>query len=413
MQWTERVSRGSAAARIVRALACVLVAVPWGFAIPAGAQSISEMDRWSNMEITAAERRSLATDALNAHRHLPERGRSPYVNLRIAFPASQTGLDNIMMVQLVPIGSGAHQCESIAVQAGPQLLHALYIPKKGVRPGYSYDVVVSDSMGDRFLVGRVAITSQASQSFVVRAPLLTPGSPHYAGPQAAPPPSRLGISGATITPAMLARAGLPHAHLRGVIVSSVAGGSPAQRAGLRSGDIIVSFDGAAGPSIDQVLGVTRSGAFTRPIALVVLRATGLTRLTIVPTLSVEQRRAAVRAFEVTLPELGARVVAVTPEFMQILGHPEYGNYHGVVIAAVDSQSLAARAGLRKKDWIVEIDGQPCLTVEQLRTALATRQPVILKIARPDGFTVVTLPQGQSWKPPTVGPGFVPPGSGGR
>ena len=68
------------------------------------------------------------------------------------------------------------------------------------------------------------------------------------------PQAYLGIVGTTVTRALVVRFNLPVD--RGVLVVSVAPGSPAERAGLRPGDIIVRFDGqevARASDLEQAL----------------------------------------------------------------------------------------------------------------------------------------------------------------
>ena len=53
----------------------------------------------------------------------------------------------------------------------------------------------------------------------------------------------LGVTIQPLTPDMVSRLGLQNA--RGALVSSVVGGSPAERGGVRTGDVIIGFNGAA------------------------------------------------------------------------------------------------------------------------------------------------------------------------
>jgi serine protease Do len=51
-----------------------------------------------------------------------------------------------------------------------------------------------------------------------------------------------------------------------------------------------------------------------------------------------------------------------------LGHKE--DQQGVVITSVDPTSLAARAGLRPRDLIVDVDDKPVLNASDFREAIA-------------------------------------------
>jgi serine protease DegS len=66
----------------------------------------------------------------------------------------------------------------------------------------------------------------------------------------------LGITGQDVTPAIAAAFGLKEA--RGVLVSDVTEGSPAQRAGLRTGDVIAAIDGEPAATSFEVLNLIAS-----------------------------------------------------------------------------------------------------------------------------------------------------------
>jgi len=61
----------------------------------------------------------------------------------------------------------------------------------------------------------------------------------------------IGIMGSTLEPDVAERFGLPTQ--KGVVVKRVVAGTPADKAGLESGDIIVSLDGEAVESMDQLV----------------------------------------------------------------------------------------------------------------------------------------------------------------
>jgi hypothetical protein len=242
-----------------------------------------------NTDIENMGRRALSNDALHRHAAFGAPGRNgPDVTLHIMFPSQQTGLSNITMVMLVPEQPGAHGCQALAQEKSRTELYSLFIPKKDVRAGRLYDVVLSDAMGDQFIVGRISVASAPAQDFTLNAPQLTPGSPHYQGPlsaqgfaiaypggtpgaatwrpggtegpgpahgqawlrakeefrrEAALQPWVLGMKVLSITPYMLAAIGHPDVHVQGVVVYAVNPGGPAQLAGVRKGDLIVEAGG--------------------------------------------------------------------------------------------------------------------------------------------------------------------------
>ena len=86
-------------------------------------------------------------------------------------------------------------------------------------------------------------------------------------------PPQLGV---TITPGHVARrlrraVGLPDAE--GLLIREVADDSPAARAGLASGDLIVAVAGQPTSSVDDLFSALRTAAPGGSVALTVLRGT--------------------------------------------------------------------------------------------------------------------------------------------
>jgi S1-C subfamily serine protease len=68
----------------------------------------------------------------------------------------------------------------------------------------------------------------------------------------------------------------------GVELMEVVPGKPADRAGLKSGDILVSLDGTAVESVDEVHRLLGASSIGRPMACKVLRGAALVELTVTP-----------------------------------------------------------------------------------------------------------------------------------
>jgi hypothetical protein len=134
-------------------------------------------DAWKNSINEEASRRALMEH--NLGRGPTTRGKGVPVAVQIVFPPSQTGIDNLMVVTLLPENKGAHSAMAIAVHNG-RTIDGTFIRRKGVRGGHSYIVTVDDSMGDRYPIGRIYVRAgEGRQAFRIMAPLLTPNSPHY------------------------------------------------------------------------------------------------------------------------------------------------------------------------------------------------------------------------------------------
>jgi serine protease Do len=201
----------------------------------------------------------------------------------------------------------------------------------------------------------------------------------------------IGVNIQAVTPDLAESLSLPQA--RGALVSNVQAGGPAERAGVRRGDVITSFNGAP---------VTDSNSFrnmvarTRPgteVSFTVLRDNREQQLrATLAELPVEQSANAGAEGEKGADntneggKLGVRVEQLTPELAARMELPRESR--GLVVTSVDSAGPGADAGLQRGDLIQEVNRQPVNTLAELRDALgrsATR-PVLLLVAR-DGRTL--------------------------
>ncbi|HEX8986950.1 MAG TPA: DegQ family serine endoprotease [Rhodocyclaceae bacterium] len=145
---------------------------------------------------------------------------------------------------------------------------------------------------------------------------------------------------------------------RGALVSSVEPGSPAARAGIEPGDVILKFNGndisrasdlpalvaAAAPGTEVSLETWRKGK-TRTLSL----ATGELKAA---------KTADAQGASPATGKLGLAVRPLSPEEKRELGAG------GLAVEAVDGP--AARAGIRPGDVILAVNGEPVSGVDQLR-----------------------------------------------
>ena len=131
----------------------------------------------------------------------------------------------------------------------------------------------------------------------------------------------------------------------GVLISEVRAGSPAEAAGLRSGDIIMSIDGKPTSDVGQVknrIGFTKLGA---TIEVKVWRDGKEKRLTV----DVGKEQGASKQARQELQEhLGLSVSNVSDK-------PNSRHDHGVVVEAVNPRGVAAFSGVRTGDVVLEVN----------------------------------------------------------
>ena len=147
----------------------------------------------------------------------------------------------------------------------------------------------------------------------------------------------------------------------GAIVADVAAGGPADRAGLRPGDVVLSVDGrplenpdalgyrlaTSGVGREMVLGVRRDGR-EREV-----------RLTLEPAPETPPREE--RTLRGRTPFGGATVANLSPALAMEM---ERDAVEGVVVTGVEPRSLAARAGIQPGDRILNVNG---VRVDSTRT----------------------------------------------
>ncbi|MDN2567446.1 DegQ family serine endoprotease [Aquibium sp. A9E412] len=149
----------------------------------------------------------------------------------------------------------------------------------------------------------------------------------------------------------------------GAIVTEVTADSPAARAGLAAGDVIVALNGAAIEHPDAL----EYRLATQPIgtnAAVRILRRGEDR-----TLDVRLERAPggqgrELVIEGGSPFAGARVAALSPRLAQRLRLP--GNARGVAVVEVERGSPAGRLGLRPRDIVREVNGETIDSAETLK-----------------------------------------------
>jgi serine protease Do len=202
----------------------------------------------------------------------------------------------------------------------------------------------------------------------------------------------LGVYIQKMTPELAESLGL--ADSRGALVAKVLDDGPAKLAGVKRGDVIVSFDNQPiGDSRELPLMVGRTELGHKGM-LKVIRDKQTIELPVTITQSHETELAAAENPE--KPEVGAlspyglRVKDLSPELAKELGIevPE-----GVVISSVQPGSRADEAGLRPRDVILEVNRETVKNVDSYQSAIKTGAKgkiVLLLVKRGENTIYVAL-----------------------
>ena len=172
----------------------------------------------------------------------------------------------------------------------------------------------------------------------------------------------------------------------GALVGDVTAGSPASKAGIKRGDIILGLNGEALNGAGDLTARIASTAPGTPVQLKIFRD-GKT-LEVPVTLGELPEKGGTSASalgegssgENSSKALeGVQVESLTPQIAQQLNLP--ASAHGVVVDSVDQSSAAAEAGLQKGDVIVEVNHKSVNNMADFRAAMAGtgNQPVLLLV----------------------------------
>ena len=187
-------------------------------------------------------------------------------------------------------------------------------------------------------------------------------------------PSWVGLKVQQLTPELANATGLDVA--AGSIVSWVIPGSPADKAGLAIGDVILRFDTGA-PSDDRALlrDIARTPAGTT-ISLVVRRNGAERTLSIVtevwPRSQWEARDAPVPIQQPRIavpPNLGLSLAAIAPDARSRLGLADF--LDGVLVDNVEAYSDASRQGMTVGDIILRVQDKPVAAPVDVQTGIDT------------------------------------------
>jgi serine protease Do len=186
----------------------------------------------------------------------------------------------------------------------------------------------------------------------------------------------LGVSIQQITPELAKTFGLKQPN--GALVSDVVDGSPADKAGLKQGDVIVEFNGKKIKSSSELPHIVGSTNVGKEVGMKVVRDGEEVALQ-VKVGELKDEQLAALAPSSMKSKLGIDIQQLTPELSRRFGIKDD---KGVVVTGVEPESPGEAAGLQPGDLILEINRAKVATVSQARRALDK--------ARPDEPTVVLV-----------------------
>jgi serine protease Do len=212
----------------------------------------------------------------------------------------------------------------------------------------------------------------------------------------------LGVRIQEVTPEMAESLGLDKA--RGALVSSALADSPADKAGLKSGDVILSIDGQDIDHMRKVPRIVADNEVGKTVRLSVLR----NKKTIDVDVTLGQLEKAEEEGKIESPETAApkaragREIAEFGLTVKTIAPEDVKNFQlradarGVVVTGVKAGGAAAEKGIAPGDVVLEIEQAQVSSVDDLTKQIdaakaAARKSVLIFIERGNDKRFVALP----------------------
>jgi len=191
---------------------------------------------------------------------------------------------------------------------------------------------------------------------------------------------RLGVTAQDLTPELAKAFGIKAT--QGTVVAQVAVGSPAEKAGLKAGDVITGVNGKSvrnSADVRNSIGLLRVG---EQVKIEVLRD-GKASVLIA---TIAEPEMAMLDGKRLHPRLAGALYGNIEE-----GSPLYGRVEGVQVVKVQPDGPAWRAGLRPSDVITSVNRQPVADVQALqRIATPNNRTLLLNLQRGDGALFILI-----------------------
>ncbi len=196
----------------------------------------------------------------------------------------------------------------------------------------------------------------------------------------------LGVQIQRVTPALAKTFKL--GDQKGALVGQVFDDSPASKAKLERGDVITKFDGKDIRDYDDLPRIVASTPPGAAVDVVILRD-GKERKLKATLEKMKEEEIQPASNEQTDSDWGFEVQPMSDEIASQLGLS--AGTKGVVVASVDPESAAARAGLRRGDVILEANRTEISSPKQLKDALGKSvDSAVLLVQRGDGTLYLAI-----------------------
>jgi S1-C subfamily serine protease len=157
---------------------------------------------------------------------------------------------------------------------------------------------------------------------------------------------------------------------RGVLIANVYPGSPAEKGGMRKGDLVLSVDGRDVFDEKGMKFIAATKAEGETINVVSMRDGKERLLSLKLTAPPGTSKADFVQIGGRNPFTGAQVAELSPAMAEEMGLDPFKFESGVLIASAPPRSIASGVGLRSYDIVREVNGVSVKTPKDLEKAVA-------------------------------------------
>jgi serine protease Do len=175
------------------------------------------------------------------------------------------------------------------------------------------------------------------------------------------------------------------ADAKGAVITDVTDDSPAEKAGLKEGDVVVGFDGRPVNDNNDLSRYIASKAPGETVRLQVVRDGSERTINVTLGTFPEQGDDGDDDRSTGRAELGMTLRNLTPDIAERLEMPRTAK--GVVVMDVEAGENAEDAGLQRGDVIVSVNGVPVGDVEEFRS--------VIERFKPDGLARLRVRRGRN------------------
>lgn len=176
----------------------------------------------------------------------------------------------------------------------------------------------------------------------------------------------------------------------GALVGQVIPDSPAEKAGLKAGDVITTYEGQEVSQMSMLPAMVANTSVGTKAKVELIRDGKKMKITVEIGKLEEEEDVVAGAETGTSKELGMTVQELTPKLAESLGIEET---QGVIVTDVDHDMAAAAAGIARGDIILEINREKISDIAQYKKALKAaedKKSILLLIQRDQNTRFVVI-----------------------